>query len=304
NVEKYIRKCIESCLNQQNHTIEYEVIVIIDGSQDRSYDFAQEYLEKFPNYKILTQENKGLSATRNRGLSEAKGNYVWFVDSDDYITSDAINLLSLYLTYDLIHINHYKFYENGTQLKYKDHCLISGTGKQITYSGGIGAPAQFTIYRRDFLLKNNLRFVEGIYHEDSEFTPRALFYAEKCIVINEYLYYYLQRESGSIMSSFSIKRAIDMIFVNNNLYLFAQKEIQDTKLRRIFYNKIALNINSLLDGLIKLTKEERYKVYEILKKNKHLFKAMYLSTNHKYRIEGLCLLFNLHLSLKLYKLTK
>ena len=90
NVEEYLGRCIESCLNQDLPKSEYEIIVVIDGSPDNSIDVAKRYQKKNKNIKIITRENGGLSAARNTGLQVASGDYVWFIDSDDAITENSL----------------------------------------------------------------------------------------------------------------------------------------------------------------------------------------------------------------------
>ena len=90
NVEAYLGKCIEGCLNQNLPKSEYEIIIVIDGSPDHSIDVARRYQRSNDNIKIITRENGGLSAARNTGLKAANGEYVWFVDSDDSITENCL----------------------------------------------------------------------------------------------------------------------------------------------------------------------------------------------------------------------
>lgn len=106
NVERYIDKCIQSVLNQRLLSIEYEVILVNDGTQDNSMQIAMKAIENhlpICHVKVVEQSNEGLSAARNKGLSIASGDYVWFVDSDDYISHDSIEIISYYIAkYSLI----------------------------------------------------------------------------------------------------------------------------------------------------------------------------------------------------------
>lgn len=85
NVEKYVGRCIESCLKQDLSPKEYEILVVNDGSKDGSIDIVRRYARENENIRIIEQENAGLSAARNHGIKEARGEYLWFVDSDDDI---------------------------------------------------------------------------------------------------------------------------------------------------------------------------------------------------------------------------
>ena len=91
NVEKYIDNCIKSCLEQNIQDEDYEIIIINDGTKDKSMDKVDIYYKQYPNLiKIYNQENKGLSAARNLGLNMANGDYIWFIDSDDWITTNCL----------------------------------------------------------------------------------------------------------------------------------------------------------------------------------------------------------------------
>ena len=91
NVENYVGKCLESCLNQDIPKNEYEIIVVNDGTKDNSVQVIEKYITPENNIRLIHRKNGGLSAARNTGLKEAKGEYVWFVDSDDWIENNVLN---------------------------------------------------------------------------------------------------------------------------------------------------------------------------------------------------------------------
>ena len=93
NMEEYVGRCLNSLLNQDIPFTEYEIIVVNDGSTDSSLKILHEYAEKHANIRIVTQENKGLSAARNIGLREATGEYIWHIDSDDWIVENCASRL-------------------------------------------------------------------------------------------------------------------------------------------------------------------------------------------------------------------
>ena len=90
NVELYLPKCIESCLNQDLPKTEYEMIIVIDGSSDNSLSVARKYQQKYGCISIVEQSNGGLSSARNTGLKHATGEYVWCIDTDDYINENIL----------------------------------------------------------------------------------------------------------------------------------------------------------------------------------------------------------------------
>ena len=104
NVEKFLAKCILSCENQNISKKEYEIICVNDGSLDSSAIIAEEIAKQYNNIIIINQENQGLSVARNTGLSNAKGDYVWFVDSDDWIEEKFLScpIIWIFCNYNIV----------------------------------------------------------------------------------------------------------------------------------------------------------------------------------------------------------
>lgn len=290
NVDAYISRCLDSCICQSIPKDDYEMIIVNDGSTDRTLDIASEYANQYKNIRILSQENKGLSEARNTGLCESSGKYVWFVDSDDWIERDCLNLVfqALKADVDLLEIQYQLVFEDG-KIQEGSPTLIKGIidGQTQTLAGGLPTPAQFTLYRRDFLVENQLRFMPGIYHEDCEFKPRAVLLAKRISSVSTICYNYFQRTSGSITSSYKIKNATDAVIALNSVYDFVQP--YDEKIKAAVYGKISMWINSILLGMESLGREERKKVIDLFAANRHLLKAMRESNVLKYILEGFIL---------------
>lgn len=304
NVEPYVVRCINSCVNQNNvNPSDYEIIIVNDGSPDHSYELAKEALKNFKNKSFLNQKNLGLSSARNNGLKLARGKYIWFVDSDDWIEQDALKSIfpKLNSEIDLIQLNYQLVYENGN-IKNVEEFRINGiiSGKDQLLVKPLPAPAQFTIYKQSFLLNNNLKFVTGIYHEDSEFKPRALYLSKSICSVPNIVYNYYQRSCGSITSKFKFKNAIDILFVIKNLYEFS-KNIP-YKYKRIFCNLMCLNMNSLMNGLRELNCSERFKILDELKHNRKVLKYLMLSSRLTYCIEGYLIYISPKIFYKMYNL--
>lgn len=304
NVEEFITKCILSCENQDISKNEYEIVCVNDGSSDNSLHIAETLALQYPNIKVISQPNGGLSAARNTGLINAKGEYVWFVDSDDWIEDNCLGRIVSKLSnkLDVLQLQYRHVWLEPYAIKEFNPILIKGvqSGIEVTIEGGLPAPVPFCIYRRIFLLGNDLKFVPGIYHEDSEFKPRVVYLAKKITSDDFVSYNYFQRQRGSIMSSFSVKRAIDVLFVNSNLYKFSlniEKECVYT-----FYRNIGLNINTLLYGYRELSSKDKEIVRLMLKSNTLSFKCMMHSKNLKYILEGLFFRININLGLMLHKI--
>lgn len=239
NVENYIQKCINSCLNQNIPLSDYEIIIVNDGSKDNSLQIAEELANCHSNIKIISQQNQGLSASRNNGLKIAKGDYVWFIDSDDWIEPNILKSLLSY-TYknqlDVLCFNLQLVYENGIIepyiINYKNEKQIFTDNSFVTHVK-MPPASVLALYKRSFLKDNNLFFMEGILHEDNEFTPKVYTLAKRISFLNIVAYNYLQR-SGSIMKSDQSKRrAVDFLKIADSLYSFNNS--------KLVYNKNAFN---------------------------------------------------------------
>lgn len=226
NVEQYLRKCLDSVL-EQSYKGDYEVICVNDGSTDSSLAILEEYAEKRDKIKIINQANGGLSEARNAGLRAAQGEYIWFVDSDDWIEYNSLDVLSKNLdNEDVICFNGKRYFEDGTKETPDEGIDITNISGWDYYNRYALQTRKFHFvcvvlraYKREFLLSNNLFFEPGMYHEDNLFTPFLCYYAQKVEVIPDILYYYRIRE-GSITQTFNEKRLSDKIKIANLLSSF------------------------------------------------------------------------------------
>lgn len=195
NVEKYLKRCIESITNQTYKNI--EIILVNDGSTDNSYRICQEFSEKDTRIVLLNKQNGGLSDARNYGIKNANGEYLSFVDSDDYI--DTTMLEKMYKlakkeNLDLVVCNTINIDDTGNSIEINSNYNYSDdTIKNYLLSPPM---ACIRIYKKE--LFKNIKFKKGIYYEDLELTPKLVKYTKKIGFIDEGLYYYYQR-IGSIM---------------------------------------------------------------------------------------------------------
>ncbi|WP_418603877.1 glycosyltransferase family 2 protein [Hwangdonia sp.] len=209
NVAEYVEKCIRSCYSQNIPVSDYEIIIINDGSTDNSLEICKNLQSEFTSLKIITQKNKGLSGARNTGLKHANGEYVWFIDSDDWIEPNCLKDIYSQLKQfksDILWIGHDVILNDASYRKFIPNAIdapISGEELFINHLDNLFYIWKF-IYKKEFLTHNKLEFLEGIYYEDLEFTPRALIKAKTCFTIPRVFYYYLIRQ-GSIASLNNIK---------------------------------------------------------------------------------------------------
>lgn len=292
-VECYIDKCLLSVINQsETKTDLYEIIVVDDGSPDRSGEIAESLLLNKPNTKIIHQKNKGLSEARNEGLKIAKGDYIWFIDSDDWIYENSLRLIFDVISEkkpDVIKIRAIDYYsdlcQNSRHKSFDEN--INTSGPAFGKDNLVDTPVQFSICRRNLLLSNNLHFYPSIYHEDNEFSPKLFWYAKTIAFINTPLYFYRQNPS-SITKTSNPKRSFDLIKVCNSLSLFLETE--EIKNRDIEYyyalnDFICLSLNNALNNILHSSEETKKDFERELSVNNHLLKHLKASRSVKYKIE-------------------
>lgn len=194
NVENYIEQCINSIIKQTYHN--YELLIIDDGSTDNSINIAKKMTKNLNNVKILTKKNGGLSDARNFGLDYATGDFVWFVDSDDYIRNDALEILAKQPENDIICFGYYKVNENIKKEVNIGNSDYDNIRRYLLYT-----PSACTkIYKRKFLRENKIKFEKGKYYEDLGLTPWLIKYTNKIGFVDQPLYFYIIR-NNSIMTS-------------------------------------------------------------------------------------------------------
>lgn len=214
NVEKYIKRSLES-ICQQSFT-DFEIILVNDETKDNSIKIAESLLEEYPfiSYKIINQNNKGLPGARNTGIKEACGQYLCFIDSDDYISKNHLtslynlitnnNLSVAYSGYEIVHNSNYK----GTEDKNIDSVIM--TQQKLFQSFVKRCPAIHCcslMISKELLVKNNLYFNEILkYGEDTDFMWKLFSYIDFVGATNNDSYKYLINEKG-IMSTISEEKA-------------------------------------------------------------------------------------------------
>ena len=205
NVERFLEQCLNSILNQTFTNI--EIICIDDGSTDRSISILNNYQKKDKRLLIISQNNKGVSEARNIGIENARGKYIIFIDSDDFIDHEMLNTLfnKAESTQSDITMCNFKLFFEDTKtygyyrdeifyyhLKFKTFTLQSQP--QI-----INCIAPWDrLIRRDFINKYNIKFVSGMIYEDVIFHIECMIHASKISLIPDHLYFYRKNAGGSI----------------------------------------------------------------------------------------------------------
>jgi len=231
NTSLYLEECVNSVFNQTQKEI--EVITINDGSTDNSLEVLMNLKTKYPELIVVSGENQGLGATRNLGISMARGEFIFFLDSDDYILPDTLQScydLASSNDLDMVFFDAYNFYntvEREAVLPNQDdrkniieerNQVFSGTYFLEKYAKIIYEPSCCFIYfSMKFINRYKLTFLPKVYYEDNEFYCKAMNYAERIMYIPEMFYQRRCRKDSITGSSFNLQKAQDHLYVINKI---------------------------------------------------------------------------------------
>lgn len=298
-VERYVGKTLASCVHQQASSVEYEIIVVNDGTPDRSMDIVHEYAMKYPHIVVINQANQGLSAARNAGILAASGEYVWFVDSDDWVDERALFVLSDYLDgyNDEIVFSGKNIDEAGNQILsvrnvFQNHHAKCYSGAECWMINIQQVSASvFAVYRKNFLLEKKLFFKKGYFNEDIEFCPKASYLSRRTVYLKDCLYY-VRQNPHSISRTVNPKIAFDDISLCHFLYEFCETQVVEPVVKRKMHSLISMDINEALRQIV-ICKQEEIEEFELFcKKQKNpIFSSLLKSRRPKYMLEWALFLF-------------
>ena len=228
NTEKYLKRCIDSLLNQKFN--DYEIIVINDCSPDNSEDIIKSYSDKKINY-IKNDKNKGIGYNRNLGIKNAKGKYICFIDSDDYVSNDFLDKMYNYASsndLDLVVCDYmYKDEDTNKETLFKLESFdITNLDERpdLLYKIPLGPCNK--LYKKDMLIKNNIYFEEKLKYEDVSFVASSLYYSNSIGKIDEILNFFSTRSKSETTTRdervFDIFKELDIvkeIYKSKNKYL-------------------------------------------------------------------------------------
>lgn len=278
NVERYLRKCVDSLLAQDLSSQGYEIILVDDGSSDSCGEICDEYAVSYDNVKVIHRENGGLSAARNSGIEKAQGEYVQFVDADDFLEPNALRFLVekmdsdrldvLRFNYQNVNERYEVFEPNKVSKPFVDYRDEVCNGLEfLTQRLGFGCYACQFVIRKDLLAE--CVFKEGVYFEDTEWTPRVLLKAQRVTSTDLMVYNYLMRE-GSITKSVALDKKRKVFGDKYKLIDSLQAQMQSVEDQRWFNGMIAQTVLSIIGELSgSFYKECHEKIREL--KAKHVF---------------------------------
>lgn len=240
NVQDFIGRCIESIDRQKINTNSFEVLLVDDGSKDASPAICDELAEKYNYIRAIHKTNGGLSDARNVGLNAATGDYVVFLDSDDYLEdnslSNLLNSINHYRDVDIIAVTTRRQEgEKEVIIQHRSTLDTIMTGCEYLkneFAGRVFITAWSSVYRRAFLLNNDLRFRVGVLHEDEDFTPRAFLKAKTVVNTSYPFYVYIIRPNSITTQKDKFRNAQCLYDINKDL-LSIYSHVEDPVLRKL-----------------------------------------------------------------------
>jgi len=271
NVEKYIDKCLKSLTLQTLQGI--EIIIVNDGSLDRSIDIIEKYVKENPTkIKYYEKKNGGLSSARNYGIEYATGEYIAFLDSDDYI---EINMyeemynLAKKENADMVECDFIWEWEYGKKVydkrrEYKTKEDMMKKPRVVAWN---------KIYKREILNKNKIRFPEGLIYEDMEFFYKLLPHLNKISYINKYFVHYIQRKDS--ISNKQTKKIEDIFKILDNIFdYYKEQNLYNQYEKELKYMKKRILLGSSLKRILKIKDVRNKKKND--SKNSNLFNEIRL----------------------------
>ncbi len=257
NVEKFIDRCLNSVFSQSIE--QFEVIVVNDGCTDSSYQIIERYKKKYPQkLKLISQKNMGIAKARNLAMSIAKGEYISFVDADDFLQNNFLEILYKQAkenNADISCCNYYKYIESKRK-KYKRMlnmpagCYESTKAlKTLISDNRIQYYVWNKLFKRSMLVKYNISFFDTCF-EDVAFSVKSFYFANKVAVIDQALYYYV-KHSNSTIADLNILKLEDYIKVLAYIRLFLQNQNSFENYRyRFFFHSIKV-LNASCQNIIR-----------------------------------------------------
>lgn len=286
NASDYLQRCLVSILNQSYKNI--EIILINDGSTDNSVEICKKWEKDNNNIIFIDSLNKGVSEARNKGLEISKGDYICFIDSDDYIDKNYIKILlqtALYENADIVECNYKRVLENGNLIEKKDlkeYCKTNTYDiiHDFLYGLQFSNTVWNKIFKKDIL--NNVKFKPYATSEDFNFLAHVYLNVKKKVNVNKYLYYYVNHKSSVCNKDFS-KKTLDVIYAREDVF-FSYKYMNYNYYCQVIASRI---IFFTINFYEKTNSLSSYEKDEIRKELKKIYKKYYkIALQLKVRVDG------------------
>ncbi len=205
NLEDYVERCITSVLDQDIPSEEYEIILIDDGSKDRTLEILNKYASAHSNIRVISQENKGVSAARNAGIEISRGYYIWFVDGDDWVTPRSLGHLLARAESDDVDIlrfdwRHVSEYHAPKPLKVQAYGIVTAYNAPDFFRKKIKRKFYLVaqLLKREIIIEHQIRFLPLRMCEDVPFLAEFVTYSKKITAVNWDIYYYFNRYNSAV----------------------------------------------------------------------------------------------------------
>lgn len=274
-VEKYLEQCVESILSQSYK--DFELILVDDGSPDKCPEICDQYSKNDSRVIVIHKENGGLSDARNAGMNIANGEYIIFVDSDDFWSKtsvlEKIADISKDNSPDIVQFGREKYFEKEDRIQenvLKHLSAYNGKSSKETlynlvYMDSLAISAWSRAVKRDFLLKNDLYFKKGIKTEDLDWAIRMFLCEPKWAFIDDNFYVYRMQREGSITSTVDYKHLCDYCWIIENSIDLVEKCDDDLKVSLMSYLMYHVLIACAVANKVEIPKEQKKEILFRLK---------------------------------------
>ena len=301
NVEKYIAECLDSIYNQDIKWNDYEIICVNDCSTDSTRELIVRYQEAHDNLRLINHSvNKKQGGARNTGLKVANGEYIWFIDSDDYIKPNVLNKLLSICIDNQLEVLQFNYDKVSSQNVYQytkknvyDTVAMTGVefanllGNEFLNKYDLSVCSR--IVKTEFIRKQNIQFLENTIFEDLEFSLRTFLLSNKIQAISD-SYYCYRNNPESTMNE--ISKVVNGKYIFQTCLIIGKGIIDlsddlkkiDQETSRIIFESGVWRINKMTKPIMKASNKERIEFYSLLKDNKVLKNDIYLYLNKTNRI--------------------
>ena len=291
NVENYLRRCLDSILLQPS-SITYEILLIDDGSSDKSGAICDEYQSNFPNVFVSHIENNGVAEARNLGISLSKGNYLYFMDPDDFLSDNFFDKISSNLKqkWDVLCFGYNEIKENRNTVlscrpHFYTHCGLFGKNEFRNefielFKTDMMYNVWSRIYNKTFILKHDIRFPNKQIGEDTLFNFQVYRHLNTVLFIDSTLYNYIAGRSGSALTSFHPRRIeIQLDELQELQKLLKEFQIEDETLIQEIKTKIVVSAAFQISNL-KLRRQKKIELLQSLVDNE-AFESIFLNNGEQ-----------------------
>lgn len=289
NVEQYIEECIRSLYDQDIPLEEYEVICVNDCSPDNSIDIVKKLQKEYYNLKLVEhEENKRLGGARNTGVLHSRGQYIWFVDSDDMIKPNSLGIILKCLEsnhLDFLHFGWDDISEQGLIENEKIPSTKVLSGNELFFDERFiwwrnHITAWCKVYKRRFLIENDITFAEHIMYEDNDYALKVYSSAKRCMHISENLYLYRVNNNSITRIDYDSQHVLYWLLLNkrlielNNYFIINKK---DKRYTSIIYDFVRNNHYKCISVFKKVSLEKQLDIKDIFKNHVDFSFIKYIS---------------------------